>query len=102
MKRGKTICEKLKQIRLEIAKANDIDYTPAVCESEGDCSGTCPACEKEVKSLEEELAQKNTMHKIIFDPESGEFTIGEQEEDDFDIGDIITEGAFEMEGLHDW
>ena len=33
---GRKICKSLREIRLLIASANDIDYTPAVCSYEGD------------------------------------------------------------------
>ncbi|MBR6283354.1 MAG: energy transducer TonB [Muribaculaceae bacterium] len=55
MKSGKHICETLKGIRADIARANDIDYTPTECTHQGDCAGTCPACESEVHWLEHQL-----------------------------------------------
>ena len=38
MKNGKKICETLKRIRLDIARANGIEYTPCECNHEGDCA----------------------------------------------------------------
>ncbi len=64
MKYGKRLCEKLKQIRLEVARANDIPYEPAECHYEGDCSGSCPRCEAEVKYLERQLDLKRLTGKI--------------------------------------
>ena len=58
MKHGKYICNALKAIRLDIARANGIEYTPRECHHEGDCSGTCPACESEMRYLEREIARK--------------------------------------------
>ena len=58
MKRGKHICNSLKQIRLDIARANGIEYAPRECLHEGDCSGTCPACESEMRYLEREIARR--------------------------------------------
>ena len=55
MKQGKQICDRLKAIRSEIAQANEIDYTPIECDHQGDCDGTCPACEKETRWLERQL-----------------------------------------------
>ena len=52
MKRGKKICKALKEVRLQVAKANDIEYAPTECHHEGDCAGTCPKCEAEVQYLE--------------------------------------------------
>ena len=52
MTRGKTICSVLKTIRKQVADANDIKYEPRECHHEGECRGTCPACEAEVRYLE--------------------------------------------------
>jgi len=49
---GKNICHALKTIRKQVADANGIHYTPAPCRFDGDCSGTCPACEAEVQYIE--------------------------------------------------
>ena len=35
--------------------ANDISYQPKECHHKGDCTGTCPACEAEIRYLEREL-----------------------------------------------
>ena len=37
---GRIICDELKRVRLELAKANGIDYQPTVCNHQGECSGT--------------------------------------------------------------
>ncbi len=66
MKFGKILCEKLKEIRLEVARANGIPYEPAECHYEGECSGTCPRCEAEVKYLERQLDLKRVMGKAAF------------------------------------
>ncbi|WP_036908371.1 membrane receptor RagA [Prevotella veroralis] len=55
MTKGKDICKALKGIRQQIADANNIRYQPCECHHEGDCSGTCPACEQEIRYLEEQL-----------------------------------------------
>ena len=55
MTRGKDICKTLKGIRQQIADANNIRYQPCECHHKGDCSGTCPACEQEIRYLEEQL-----------------------------------------------
>ena len=52
---GKNICHALKTIRKQVAEANGIDYTPAPCHFDGECSGTCPACEAGVRYLEHQL-----------------------------------------------
>lgn len=53
--RGRNICDTLKAIRKEIADANGIEYSPEGCHFKGECRGTCPKCEQEVKDLEYEL-----------------------------------------------
>ncbi len=61
MARGKNICECLKGIRKQIAKANGIDYSPIHCTHKGDCAGTCPACEQEREYLERQLCARQKM-----------------------------------------
>lgn len=53
--RGRNICDTLKAIRKKIADANGIEYSPEECQFKGECRGTCPKCEQEVKDLEYEL-----------------------------------------------
>ena len=55
MAKGKSTCKLLKDIRQQIADANGISYQPKECHHKGDCTGTCPACEEEVRYLEREL-----------------------------------------------
>ncbi|AKU69831.1 carboxypeptidase-like regulatory domain-containing protein [Prevotella fusca JCM 17724] len=55
MTKGKSTCKLLKDIRQQIADANGISYRPKECHYEGECSGTCPACEEEIRYLEREL-----------------------------------------------
>ena len=63
MEHGKYICNALKAVRLDIARANGIEYTPKACKHEGECAGTCPACESEIRYLEREIARKRSMGK---------------------------------------
>ena len=55
MAKGKSTCKLLKDIRQQIADANGISYQPKECHHKGDCAGTCPACEEEIRYLEQEL-----------------------------------------------
>ena len=55
MVKGKSTCKLLKDIRQQIADANGISYRPKECQHKGDCAGTCPACEEEIRYLEHEL-----------------------------------------------
>ena len=65
MKHGKSVCNTLKQIRLDVARANGIDYVPAPCNHKGDCAGTCPACESEVEYLEKEISRRHSLGKAV-------------------------------------
>ena len=55
MVKGKSTCKLLKDIRQQIADANGISYRPKECHYKGNCVGTCPACEAEIRYLEREL-----------------------------------------------
>ena len=58
MTRGKSTCKLLKGIRQQIADANGISYQPKECHYEGECAGTCPACEAEIRYLEAQLRER--------------------------------------------
>ena len=63
--RGRNICNTLKAIRKQIAEANGINYSPEECHFEGECKGTCPKCEQDVRDLEYELHLKEMAGKAI-------------------------------------
>ena len=63
--RGRNICNTLKAIRKQIADANGINYSPEECHFEGECKGTCPKCEQDVRDLEYELRLKEMAGKAI-------------------------------------
>ena len=65
MKRGKKICDTLKEVRMQVAKANDIKYAPTECHHKGDCAGTCPKCEAEVRWLEQQLQLRRQLGKAV-------------------------------------
>ena len=58
MKRGKRICKELKAVRRRIADENGIALDQPECTHTGDCSGTCPRCEAEVRYLEQALERR--------------------------------------------
>lgn len=75
---GKEKCEALKSLRKKIADENGIPYEPRECNFEGECDGTCPACEAEadylnceIKKLEErgniEACEKEIIAREIED-----------------------------------
>ena len=65
MVRGKQTCKILKDIRRQIAEANDIEYITSECQYKGDCTGTCPKCESEVRYLEHQLERRRMAGKAI-------------------------------------
>ncbi len=65
MTRGKSICSVLKTIRKQIADTNEIKYEPRECHYEGECRGTCPACEAEVRYIERELDIRRQLGKAV-------------------------------------
>ena len=60
MEKGRAICKVLKDVRQKIVNENGISYHPEECHHKGECKGTCPGCEKEIRYLEEQL--KNKQH----------------------------------------
>ncbi len=65
MARGKQTCKILKEIRRQIAEANCIEFVTSECSYRGDCLGTCPKCEAEVRYLEQQLRSRQRMGKAI-------------------------------------
>ena len=55
----------MKEIRRQIAAANDIDLVVAECHYKGDCPGTCPKCEAEVRELEQALERRRMAGKAV-------------------------------------
>ena len=65
MARGKQTCKILKEIRRQIAEANGIEFVTSECRYKGDCLGTCPKCEAEVRYLEQQLRSRQRMGKAV-------------------------------------
>lgn len=65
MARGKQTCKILKEIRRQIAEANGIEFVTSECRYKGDCLGTCPKCEAEVRYLEHQLRVRSLAGKAI-------------------------------------
>ena len=63
MAKGKQTCKILKEIRKQIAADNDIGLVVSECTYKGDCLGTCPKCESEVRYLERELEKRQRLGK---------------------------------------
>ena len=63
--KGKNKCKILKEIRQRIADENDIPYVTRECTYQGDCAGTCPKCEAELRYLEQELEKRRRLGKSV-------------------------------------
>ena len=62
---GKSKCKILKDIRRQIAEKNGIELVIEECKYKGDCLGTCPRCEAEVRYLERELEKRRALGKKV-------------------------------------
>lgn len=62
---GKSICKYLKSVRRAVAEANGIDLEIPECTFDGECSGTCPRCEAEVRMLEQALSAHQRMAQKV-------------------------------------
>lgn len=62
---GKQVCSYLKSVRREVAAANGIDLEIPDCTFEGECPGTCPRCEAEVRQLEQALSQRQRLSQKV-------------------------------------
>ena len=62
---GKEKCKALKEIRRQIAEQNDIEYVVSECNYQGECKGTCPRCEEELRYLEGELEKRQKIGKAV-------------------------------------
>ena len=63
--KGKNKCKILKEIRQKIADENDIPYVTRECTYQGECRGTCPKCEAELRYLEQELEKRRSLGKTV-------------------------------------
>ena len=99
MEIGKRICEKLKELRKRIADANDIPFEIVDCTHKGDCPGTCPKCESELRDLTEAIEKREREGKPVnldgimseeelrkdFSPEPNGQNAAEDQEDEKEI-----------------
>lgn len=64
---GKKICEYLRKQRIELARANGIEFTSEECPSIGPCAGTCAKCDQESAYLRDMLAAIPVEDRVIPD-----------------------------------
>ena len=62
---GKKKCKILREIRQKIADENDIPFVTEECRYKGDCKGTCPKCEAELRYLEQQLEKRRALGKKV-------------------------------------
>ena len=55
---GRDKCDRLREIRRKIADANGIEFKATECHHTEPCSGTCPACDAEIRYIDEQLRLK--------------------------------------------
>ena len=60
---GKEKCRLLKDIRKKTAEENGIPFETTECGFKGECKGTCPKCEAELKYINEQLERKRKFTK---------------------------------------
>ncbi len=63
MENGRHICNELKALRRRIAEENGIPLETEECTYRGECCGTCPRCDAEVRYLEDALSHRLRMGK---------------------------------------
>ena len=93
MNQGKQKCEILRRIRIDIAERYGLRYNPSECTHEGDCSGTCPKCDAELKDLQRQLESRG-----ITDIDLTNIPIVQIDEDDIHIleGDVAAPSDDEL------
>ena len=62
---GKKKCKILREIRQRIAEENDMPLVTEECRYKGDCKGTCPKCESELRYLEQQLEKRRALGKKV-------------------------------------
>ena len=63
MTSGKDICNELKALRRRIADENQIPLETEECTYKGECCGTCPRCDADVRYLEDALSHRLSLGK---------------------------------------
>ncbi len=58
---GRRVCDVLKEIRNKIAKEGNLKLNQKECKFKGECSGTCPTCETELKKINETFDHKKLL-----------------------------------------
>ncbi len=65
MSRGKEICKVLKDVRRRIAEENGINLDIPDCTFKGECRGSCPRCEAELRYLDAQLRTRHNAGRAV-------------------------------------
>jgi ferredoxin len=87
MSNGRDICDKLRELRRQVAEKYGLEYNPTECHHEGDCAGTCPACDIELFKLQSQLEAKGIRNIDV------RLDLPEDETNDFKIDENSTAGV---------
>ena len=63
---GKTICNQLKEMRRQFARANHIEYYEEDCQETKPCDGTCPYCEERTEYLVNEAKKIAAVRDVVY------------------------------------
>lgn len=111
--KGKEKCRALKEIRQKIAQENDIEFAVEECTHKGECKGTCPKCEAELRYLEKQLAIRQSLGKAVTvmgiatasiaaltgcGPENPASGVAQQSEDDRIVGKMVAPEESDQSG----
>lgn len=86
MSNGRDICDRLRELRRQVAEKYGLEYNPTECHHEGDCAGTCPACDIELFKLQSQLEAKGIKDIDV------RLFLPEDETNDFEIDEDATPG----------
>jgi hypothetical protein len=74
MSKGKDKCDFLRNIRRQVAAQYGLRYEPRECHHEGDCPGTCPVCDAELRDLQRQLTERGIENIDLFEKVESEDT----------------------------
>ena len=103
--KGKDICNILKAIRIDIAEKYKLQYNPTECTHKGDCAGTCPHCDEEVRDLQRQLDEKgitNIQLNEMISSQLGHFQQEDNDESDETMclqGDVTSDHIINLDGM---
>ena len=104
--KGKDKCQLLKAIRRQIAERYGLEYRSEECHHKGECAGTCPRCDAELKDLQWQLEEKGIrdidLNETMRDKVDKFIQPSVRDEEDNRIlqGDVMPpQGSLRLEGM---